>query len=78
MIDLINFVVAVVCAFVLGLSTHSVYLHEKKRHGWKFPWDHDEWAYRCVNCDYVTDSHAEFAYHVCHLDAGTEGTRRES
>ena len=42
MIDLINFIAAVVCAFIIGLATHSVYLHEKKRHGWHFPWDHDE------------------------------------
>lgn len=42
MIDLINFVVGVVASFILGLSAHSIYLHEKKRQGWVFPWDHDE------------------------------------
>ena len=29
-------------SFALGLAAHSLYLHEKKRHGWKFPWDHNE------------------------------------
>ena len=42
MIDLVNFVVAVIAAFILGLATHSTYLHEKERRGWRFPWDHDE------------------------------------
>jgi len=32
MIDFVNFVVGVVCAFILGLATHSTYLHEKRRH----------------------------------------------
>ena len=41
-IDLINFIVGVVCAFILGMATHSTYLHEKARRGWKFPWNHDE------------------------------------
>lgn len=40
MIDLLNFLVGVTCAFVLGLASHSVYLHEKARRGWVFPWDH--------------------------------------
>ena len=42
MIDWWNYIVGVVCAFILGLVTHSIYLHEKRRHGWRFPWDHDE------------------------------------
>lgn len=42
LIDLINFVVGCLASFALGLAAHSIYLHEKKRHGWKFPWDHDE------------------------------------
>jgi len=42
MIDLINLIVGVVCAFILGMATHSTYLHEKARRGWKFPWNHDE------------------------------------
>jgi len=44
MIDLINFVVGVVCAFILGLATHSTYLHAKRRYGWRLPWDHNEEA----------------------------------
>lgn len=42
MIDLLNFVVGVICAFVLGLASHSVYLHQKEKYDWHFPWDHDE------------------------------------
>ena len=42
MIDLVNLIVGCVCAFILGMTSHSVLLHEKKRHGWRFPWDHDE------------------------------------
>lgn len=42
MIDWFNYLVAFVCAFILGVATHSIYLHEKERHGWRFPWDHDE------------------------------------
>lgn len=42
MIDFFNFVVGVLCAFILGLATHSIYLHEKHRRGWRFPWDHNE------------------------------------
>jgi hypothetical protein len=42
LIDLINFVVGCLASFALGLAAHSIYLHEKKRHGWKFPWDHNE------------------------------------
>jgi len=39
LIDMVNFVVAALCAFVLGLCSHSILLHEMERHGWKFPWD---------------------------------------
>jgi hypothetical protein len=42
MIDLINFIVGCICSFILGLAAHSIYLHEKKRHGWRLPWDHEE------------------------------------
>ena len=42
MIDLINFVVMAVVMFIAGLASHSIYLHEKERHGWEFPWDHDK------------------------------------
>jgi len=42
MIDLFNFIVGCVCCFVLGLASHSILMHEKKRHCWRFPWDHDE------------------------------------
>jgi hypothetical protein len=42
MIDLINLIVGCFASFILGLCAHSVLLHKKKRHGWKFPWDHDE------------------------------------
>jgi hypothetical protein len=43
MIDLLNFIVGVVCAFVLGLATHSIYLHSKKRKELSsLPWDHIE------------------------------------
>jgi len=42
LIDLINFIVGCGACFVLGLAAHSIYLHEKERHSWKFPWDHDE------------------------------------
>ncbi|WNZ28474.1 MAG: hypothetical protein IAX21_07335 [Candidatus Bathyarchaeota archaeon] len=42
MIDLINFVVGCLASFFLGLAAHSLYLHEKKRHGWTFVWDHNE------------------------------------
>jgi len=24
------------------MAFHSILLHEKKRHSWRFPWDHDE------------------------------------
>jgi len=36
------------------------------------------WRYRCAECGYKSDSHVEFQYHSCHLDAGKEGTKRES
>ena len=42
MIDLLNFVVGCVASFVVGLAAHSILLHEKERHGWRFPWDHNE------------------------------------
>ena len=42
MIDLVNYIVAVICAFILGIATHSILLHEKERHGWRFPWNHEE------------------------------------
>ena len=42
MIDLLNYLIGIICAFILGLTTHSIYLHEKKRRGWRLPWDHDE------------------------------------
>jgi len=42
LIDLVNFIVGCLASFALGLAAHSIYLHEKKRHGWKFPWDHKE------------------------------------
>lgn len=42
MIDLLNFIIGVIAAGILGAAAHSIYLHEKKRHGWKFPWDHKE------------------------------------
>ena len=42
MIDLWNFIISVIVAFILGLATHSIFLHEKARQGWKFPWDHKE------------------------------------
>jgi len=42
MIDLINWIVGVICAFIIGMAFHSILLHEKKRHDWHFPWDHDE------------------------------------
>ena len=42
MIDLINFVVACVASFIVGMAFHSILGHEQKRHGWKFPWDHAE------------------------------------
>ena len=42
LIDLVNFVVGCVACFVVGLAAHSILLHEKERHGWHFPWDHDE------------------------------------
>lgn len=32
--------VGMVAAFIIGLAFHSVYLHEKARHGWRHPWDH--------------------------------------
>jgi hypothetical protein len=42
MIDLLNFIVGVVCAFILGLATHSIYLHSKKRKELPpLPWDHE-------------------------------------
>jgi len=41
-IELINYIVAVLCSFILGVASHSVFLHEKERHGWSFPWDHDD------------------------------------
>ena len=31
---------AVLVAWILGLATHSTYLHAKARYGWAFPWDH--------------------------------------
>jgi hypothetical protein len=31
MIDIINFIVGVICAFILGLATHSTYRHWKDR-----------------------------------------------
>ena len=42
MIDLLNFIIAVVFAFGLGAASHSILLHEKERHGWRFPWDNEE------------------------------------
>ena len=42
LIDLVNFVVGCLASFVVGLAAHSILLHEKERHGWRFPWDHDE------------------------------------
>ena len=43
MIDLINFVVGVVAAFILGLAAHSVYDHTKRRGELPdLPWDHKE------------------------------------
>ena len=42
MIDMANFVIAALCAFILGLCSHSMLLHEMERHGWKFPWNHEE------------------------------------
>lgn len=42
LIDLVNFIVGCVASFVLGLAAHSIYLHEKERRGWRFPWDHGE------------------------------------
>jgi len=42
-IDLLNFLVGVVCAFILGLATHSVYDHAKRRGELPdLPWDHQE------------------------------------
>ena len=38
----LNFIVGLICAFILGLASHSVYLHELKRHKWNLPWNHDE------------------------------------
>jgi hypothetical protein len=42
MIDLLNFIIGSVCAFVLGLAAHSIYLHARSRGDVKrkFPWDH--------------------------------------
>jgi len=42
MIDLINFIVGCIAAFILGLAGHSTYLHAKRKYKWKFPWDHEE------------------------------------
>lgn len=42
MIDFINWLLSVIAALIIGAAGHSIYLHEKERHGWKFPWDHDE------------------------------------
>ena len=42
MIDVMSFFI-VVCAFILGLATHSAYVHSKQRGGLpEFPWDHYE------------------------------------
>ena len=30
MIDIINFIVGTICALILGMASHSVYLHYKK------------------------------------------------
>jgi len=43
LIDLLNFIVSAICAFILGLATHSIYLHSKKRKELPpLPWDHLE------------------------------------
>jgi multisubunit Na+/H+ antiporter MnhE subunit len=41
MIDIVNFIVGCICSFILGMAFHSILLHEKKRRGWRFPWNHD-------------------------------------
>ena len=33
--------VAVICAFIIGLAFHSILLHEQARQKWKLPWDHN-------------------------------------
>jgi hypothetical protein len=35
-------VAAALSAFAVGLALHSVYLHERLRHRWRLPWDHEE------------------------------------
>ena len=71
MIDLCNFVVAALCAFILGLCSHSMLLHEMERHGWKFPWDHEEVLVRATGkCQWCGSEDGEWTsiydWH-CHI-----------
>ena len=35
-------ITAAVSAFIIGMAFHSVFLHEKACHSWRFLWNHDE------------------------------------
>ena len=80
--ELINVLVIWVVGIVAGMVLHSAGGHagyNQRVRDWieKNILMGHQWKYRCKSCGYKTDSHVEFQYHSCYLNAQEEGTRRE-
>ena len=80
--ELINAIVLCIASMVIGAVFHSAGGHAGYNQRIR-KWIEDNilrkyrYKYNCEKCCYKTDSHVEFQYHSCYLNAGEEGTKRE-